>query len=342
MTCRHRSATIAGMSSSVTLRNVLFEPALFCAPLSGLTHCSFRRLSAEFGGCGGYFTEMLAGRQILGEDLQRSPYLRRSPLEKRVIYQLMVHEKDNLDGIVGRLSEIGPDGLDINLACHAQTIRHVHAGSRLFDNIDGLAHVLRTVRKRWDGLLTVKIRLGRNTSAYEEMFAERMRLFEDCGVDAVTLHPRFLEDRHGRSARHDRFVWAAAMTRLPIIANGDILGAHTISRNAAAFAPLKGVMVGRMAIAKPWLFAAWDQPVTVDLRETWLRMYEYIATDFTMTEALKRIKFFTRYFARNYQFGHVFYTKVNSAHTLETLLERGCFFLDNTPAVVDEPWLMGL
>lgn len=330
------------MFSSVTFGRTVFEPALFCAPLSGLTHCSFRRLSAEFGGCGAYFTEMLAGRQILTEDLHRSPYLRRSPAEKRVIYQLMVQETDQLERIVGRLSEIRPDGLDINLACHAPAIRYVHAGSSLFNNTAGLTHVLKTVRRSWSGLFTVKIRLGNDTPGYEERFAERLRLFEECGVDALTLHPRFFKDKHSRSARHDRFAWAVAMTRLPIIANGDILGADTIRGNPAAFESVKGIMVGRMAVARPWLFAAWDHHVSVDLRETWLRLHDYIATDFTATDALKRIKLFTKYFARNFQFGHTFNTAVNGAHTLEAVRERACLFLDNAPTLVAEPWLMGL
>lgn len=330
------------MFSSVTLGGIVFEPALFCAPLAGLTHCSFRRLASEFGGCGGFFTEMLAGRQILTEDLKNSPYHRRSTSEKRLIYQLMVHEGDELDRIIGRLSEIGPDGIDINLACHAPAVRQVHAGSGLFENMHGLARVLTMARQTWPGLLTVKIRLGSKSTGHEDRFAERLRLFEDCGVDAITLHPRFAEDGRVRSAHHDRFAWAAALTRLPIIANGDILGAETIRANPAAFSPAIGLMIGRMAVVRPWTFAAWNAPLTVDLRETWMRMYGYICADFKASDALKRIKHFTKYFARNFQFGHTFHTSVSGAHSHEVLRERACKFLDSNPDRVDKPWLMGL
>ncbi|MEI6971840.1 MAG: tRNA-dihydrouridine synthase family protein [bacterium] len=330
------------MFASVTIRGVTFEPALFCAPLAGLTHCSFRRLAAGFGGCGCFFTEMLAGRQILGEDLRKSPYHRRSPAEKRLIYQLMVHESDPLDRIVGRLSEIGPDGIDINLACHAPAVRNVNAGSSLFENIVGLETVLTAVRRHWSGMLTVKIRLGSKVPGYEDRFVRRLRLFEECGVDAITLHPRHLEDKHVRSARHECFAWAAAMTRLPIIANGDILGAETIRANPAAFAPAKGLMIGRMAVVRPWIFAAWSGPCVVDHKETWLRMHEYICSDFKPSDALKRIKHFTKYFARNFVFGHTFHTAVSGAHSLDAARERACLFLDSNPALEDKPWLMGL
>jgi tRNA-dihydrouridine synthase B len=330
------------MHSSVIIRDKTFEPALFCAPLAGLTHCSFRRLASGFGGCGGFFTEMLAGRQILNDDAKRSPYLRRSPGEKRVIYQLMVRETDPLDRIVGRLAEIGPDGVDVNLACHAPAVRQLRAGSGLFENATALAHVLTTLRRLWSGLLSVKIRLGSEAPGYEARFTERMRLFEECGVDAVTLHARFFEDKHKRSARHDRFAWAAAMTRLPIIANGDIVGPETVRKAPAAFASVKGLMVGRMAAARPWLFADWEGARAVDLRDTWLKAHEYIGTDFVTEVALKRIKLFTKYFARNFLFGHNFHTAVYNAPTLEAVRERGCAFLDRCPALVAEPSLMGL
>jgi tRNA-dihydrouridine synthase len=330
------------MVEAAILRGVTFEPALFCAPLAGLTHCSFRRLSAEFGGCGGYFTEMLAGRQVLNDDPKRSPYLRRSAGEKRVIYQLMVRETDPLERIVGRLSEAGPDGVDINLACHAPVARQVRAGSRLFENAPALQHVLATVRRCWPGLLTVKIRLGSDAPGYEERFALRLRLFEECGVDAVSLHARFFEDKQKRSARHDRFAWAAALTRLPIIANGDIVGPETVRRNAGAFAAAKGLMVGRMAVVQPWLFAAWQGSLSTDLREVWMKAHAYIATDFPAETALRRIKLFTRYFARNFLFGHNFHASVHNAPDLEAARQRALAFLDRNPARMAEPSLMGL
>ena len=129
---------------------------------------------------------------------------------------------------------------------------------------------------------------------------------------------------------------------MPIIANGDILGAETIQANPAAFESVKGLMIGRMAIVRPWIFAAWDRPCTVDLRETWLRMYEYICADFTASDALKRIKPFTKYFARNFQFGHTFHTAVSAAHSLAMVRERACAFLESNPSLVDKPWLLGL
>ena len=245
----------------------------------------------------------------------------------------MICDADRLDRVIGRLSEIAPDGLDINLACHAPTIRRLDAGSQLFENLPVLSSVLKTVRACWPGLLTVKIRLGRNTPEWKDRFAERMRLFEDSGVDAIVLHPRFFEDKFKRRARNEIFSRAASLTRLPLIASGDIIGAETVRENPDHLKPVCAIMIGRMAVARPWVFASWDQPMNVDYAEVWRRLFDYICEDFEPEVAISRVKIFTEYYARNFQFGHSFYTAVQNAPTLEAVRERAEAFFGGSPAL---------
>lgn len=330
------------MFSETVIRDIPFQPALFCAPLAGITHSAFRRLVAEFRGCGAFWTEMLSAKQILNEDLHRSPYLRRRPIEGKVIYQLMICDTDRLDRVIGRLSEIAPDGIDINLACHAPTIRRLDAGSRLFENLPVLTSVLKTVRACWPGLLTVKVRLGQETPGWKDRFVERMKLFEDSGVDAVILHPRFFENKFKRRARHELLAWAASLTRLPLIANGDITNPEMVRKNLDALKPACGLMIGRMAAVQPWIFASWDAPLKVDYSDVWRRLFDYTCEDFKPEIAISRIKIFTEYFARNFQFGHSFHTAVHNAPTLETAREQADAFFGTSPTLDPEPSLMGL
>lgn len=326
----------------VVLRGVAYEPALFCAPLAEITHSSFRRLVGEFGGCGGYFTEMLSGRHLLVEDLHRSPSLRRSPGEKKLIYQLMLRPDDPIGRIVGRLSEISPDGVDLNLACYAPAIRRIGAGGRLFEDLPTLEKVLRGVRAHWSGLLTVKVRLGSSTLGSEARFAERLRLIEDCGVDALTLHSRYFEDKFKRRANHDLFAWAGSLTRLPLIANGDIRGAATARGNPVAFAGISGLMIGRMAVAQPWLFAAWNRPFVPDPHEVWSRLADYIEEDFPPVVAIRRLRLFTTYFARNFDFGHLLEVAVHNAPTVPRARDAAAGFFDRPRTVCAEPSLQGI
>jgi tRNA-dihydrouridine synthase len=46
----------------------------------------------------------------------------------------------------------------------------------------------------------------------EDRFVERLRAIEDAGIDAITLHVRFFEDKFKRRARHELFQWATSLT----------------------------------------------------------------------------------------------------------------------------------
>lgn len=331
------------MFASTTIKDVAFSPALFCAPMAGITHSAFRRLVSEFGGCGAFFTEMLSARQILHENLRLSPALRRRPSEKRLIYQLMVLERDPLDRIIGRLGEIAPDGIDINLACHAPHIRKLDTGSRLFENLPVLQKILSEARRCWPGLLTAKIRLGSNKiPGTEKRFEERLRAIEEAGVDAVILHPRYFEDKFKRRARHELFQWAASLTSLPLIANGDIVSASTIAENPGHFQYARGAMLGRIVAVQPWVFAAWQKTIDTDHAAVWRRLFDYTCEDFRPEQALVRMKIVSEYYARNFKFGHSFYVAIQNAPTLEKLRGAAERFFGLSPAIDPNPSVMGL
>lgn len=330
------------MFEACVLRGRHFAPARFCAPLAGFTHSAFRRLVADWGGCGALWTEMLAAPQILKEDFARSPWVRRRPQEGCVVYQLMVRAGDPLDRVLDCLGENGVEAVDLNLACDAMSIRACEAGSALFENLASLRDVVTTVRRHWPGLLTTKIRLGSRRPDWEARLVERLHLLEAAGVDAVILHPRFFEDKFRRRARHERLAWVASLTRLPLIANGDLSGRASVETQADALRPACAVMIGRMAIARPWLFATWDQPATVDLGEVWQRLYAYVVEDFPPASALRRMQMFTKYFAANFAFGHRFTVDLANAKSLDDLRARADAFFARSPATVAHPVVAGL
>jgi tRNA-dihydrouridine synthase len=285
---------------------------------------------------------MLAARRILSENFKTSPWLRRRPQESCLVYQLMVSSGDPIEQVLGRLAEAGADALDLNLACNAWSIRSCSAGSALFEDLDSLRVVLPRIRKLWPHVLTVKIRFGHQRPEWQLRFAERLRFLEEAGVDAVILHARFFEERFKRRARHELLPWAASLTKLPLIANGDLTGPDTLENRADHFQSASAIMIGRMAVARPWLFATWDQPAEVDLAAIWDKMYHYIAEDFPPALALRRLQMFTRYFAANYKFGHHFNVELARASSLEEIRVRAHDFFSRAPATMAQPTVAGL
>lgn len=328
--------------TSLTLRGLTLKPARVCAPLAELTHSAFRRLLGDYGGCGAHYTEMLAARKLLHEDPDVSPYLKRHHRDIPLFYQLLFSPEDPVERIVERVAQMGPDGIDLNLACYAPVIRNIDAGARMFENPVALARILRGVRAKWNGPLTVKIRLGSSTAGSEGRFVERLRVLEDGGVDAIALHVRFFEDKFKRRARHEMFAWATAQTRLPIIANGDLTGPAQLRQHATLFSSVSGFMLGRMAVAQPWLFAGWHEPVAVDYPEVWHRLCRYIEEDFEPAIAIRRLRLFTKYYGRNFHFGHTLTMAIQNAPDLATARARcDAFFAVPQPVFADVS-LLGL
>jgi tRNA-dihydrouridine synthase B len=119
--------------------------------------------------------------------------------------------------------------------------------------------------------LTVKIRLCWATADFEAGRAcspGLARALADAGVAAVTVHGRTTEDKFAGSVRLHGIarVVDAVAGRIPVIGNGDVRSpadAEAMLRSTGC----DGVMIGRGALAAPWLFRqAWAHLGVVGLR----------------------------------------------------------------------------
>jgi len=312
--------------SSLSIRNSSFVPRLFCAPMAGISHSAFRRLLADFGGYGALYSEMLSPGALLKENLAISPFTKKRACEGQVIYQLQLTGNEDLKPVIERLRTLEPAGIDVNLGCPAPAIRRTGAGKALFDNIEKLAKTLETIRSCWGGLFTIKCRVGDNSENWEQRFTDRVRLFENSGVDAFCVHPRFSDEKLKRIARWNLFSWIRSQTHLPLIANGDIVDTNAL----ALLEHCDGLMIGRASVTKPWIFRTMiGEKVEVDYKEVWLRFFNYTTEDFPPEKAIGRIKEFTIYYAKNFFFGHELFKAVQPSPDLTVLKERALAFFDS-------------
>ncbi len=311
--------------------------------MAGITHSAFRRLVADFGGYGALYTEMLSGKAILHEKIGATPFTKKRPEEALVWYQLALTGEEDIARIIQRLSPVAAVALDINAACPAPEMTSQGCGAALFRDIERFSKAISRVRKSWDGVITVKCRIGDEEANWQSKFIERIRIMESAGIDAIVVHPRFFRDKLKRNARWELFAWIASETSLPIIANGDIESRRQLDDAKAALAPVSGLMVGRMAAVRPWIFRELaGEPVVPDYAATWKTLYEYVLEDFPEEKAFGRIKEFSKYFAQNFLFGHEFYRGVLSAPSLEAVYANALKFLEANPKVTMHPTVRGL
>jgi tRNA-dihydrouridine synthase B len=327
----------------LSLKHLTINPPLLSAPMAGVTHSALRRLWADFGGYGALCTEMLSAKALLHENIGNTPFTKKRPAEGTVWYQLAIAIDKNIPEIVERLKCVEPAALDINAACPAPEMTFQGCGAGLFRDLERFSKALAAVRRSWDGVLTVKCRLGDEEPKWREKFVERIRIMESEGIDAVIVHPRFFKDKLKRKARWELFAWIASETTLPIIANGDIVSKSQTDDGKDSLAPVSGLMIGRMAIVKPWIFCELSgKPVAIDYQATWSAFYRYVLDDFPPEKAIGRIKEFSKYFSQNFLFGHEFYRQVQSAPSLVALYENAMRFLEASPKVTNYPTVRGL
>ena len=99
--------------------------------------------------------------------------------------------------------------------------------------------------------MTVKIRTG--WSPENAVACDIARVIEDCGADAITVHPRYAT--HGYAVPADWTVirQVKACVKIPVIGNGDVFEPFQALKMRQETG-CDGVMIGRGAIGNPWIF----------------------------------------------------------------------------------------
>src|SRR5437660_7704025 len=102
----------------------------------------------------------------------------------------------------------------------------------------------------------MKFRAGWND---EELVTVKVaQLAEDCGLQAVALHPRTREQGYAGKSDWTRIAEVKAAVRIPVIGNGDVLAPEDAVRMVQETG-CDAVMVGRTASSNPWIFRQIEQ-----------------------------------------------------------------------------------
>ncbi len=117
------------------------------------------------------------------------------PIDRPLGVQLFGSDPATLAEAARIAAERGADLIDMNMGCPVKKVVKTGSGAALMRDPQRVAAILGAMRKAIDLPLTVKIRAGWR---HREMNAlEIGRIAEECGVDAVILHPRTVDQGFG-------------------------------------------------------------------------------------------------------------------------------------------------
>ncbi len=326
------------MFKEIKIGNEIVSPAFSMAPMAGVTHSAFRRLLAEFGGFGTTSTEMLAGTAVLNENINKSPYTKKRDIEKRVYYQFQFNGEEEIEKVIEKTATVNPFGIDLNLGCPAPNIRKRSAGAHLLPEHQKIKEILTRIKSVWNGPLTIKCRLGIEKGEWQENFKSLLDVFHECSVNAITVHPRFAEDKLKRKVNWQHFEWIKKNSEIPLIGNGDITDPALIKDNPEYFSCLDGLMIGRAAVVQPWIFQKFHTVLNnndvfnedINYAEIWNKFYNYVIEDFRDVKVLGKLKEFTGYYSRNFYFSNTLFTLAMGTKSSEELHDKAnAYFLTN-------------
>jgi tRNA-dihydrouridine synthase B len=226
---------------------------LLLAPIAGYCDLAFRLVARSCGGVGLACTDLLCPQGVLRENRKSMELAMTCPDDSPLCMQLYGADADLLCEAARWAQDRGADVIDINMGCPVDKITKRDGGSKLLCNPDNalrLAGKVAAVLRRVP--LTVKLRLGwDDTSIVAPALAARL---EDAGAAAITIHGRTTAMKFSGAARLDGIAAVvAAVKKIPVIGNGDIRTPHDAAR-MIHLTGCAGVMIGRGALSRPWLF----------------------------------------------------------------------------------------
>ena len=235
-------------------------------------------------------------------------YLAFEPEEHPISAQLFGSDPEVMAEAARVCEDLGFDFVDINFGCPVKKVVKCNGGSGLLRDLPQVEKILRTVRAAIRIPLTCKFRAGWNDQ--ELVMREMGRLAEDCGLQAVALHPRTREQGYSGRADWTRIAALKDAVNIPVIGNGDVVTPEDAIRMVEE-TRCDAVMIGRTASSNPWIFrqitqyletGTYDQPTQLDRYEM-MRTYYRMLMDRREDDAAGKMKQFATYFTHGVRGG---------------------------------------
>jgi tRNA-dihydrouridine synthase B len=222
---------------------------IFLAPMAGVTDLPFRTIVRELG-CGLAFTEMVSANGIIRRMNKTCRYLESSPADHPLGVQLFGSDPETLAEAARIVTGMGVELLDLNMGCPVKKVIKSGSGVALMRDPRRVDSILHAIRKSTPLPLTVKIRAGWRHSEINAL--EIGRIAQECGVDAIILHPRTADQGFSGAADWSLITLLKRELRIPVVGSGDVRSPGDAARMFQETG-CDGIMVGRGALGNPWL-----------------------------------------------------------------------------------------
>jgi tRNA-dihydrouridine synthase B len=222
-------------------------PRFMSAPLDGITDSPFRQLIRDFSPAELLFTEMRHVALVANEKTGIS--LRYDPIELPLVFQFSANKIDFIGQAVEKVIAAGFPSINLNCGCPAKTVIKSSCGSSLMADPERLENLIKIFVKTIDNRVsfTIKIRAGFKTKNAIEI----AKMAQDCGVDAIIIHPRTQPEGFASRLDYDLTKKVKESISVPLIFSGNI-STFEIAKKVFDLTGCDGFMIGRALWGSPW------------------------------------------------------------------------------------------
>jgi len=240
------------MSKSFSIGNLKIDTPVLLAPMAGVTDYSFRILCKEQG-AGIVYSEFVSAHGIIRENEKSLDIIKFEEEERPIGIQIFGDSPQVMaDAAKYIVEKFKPDILDINYGCPVPKVTKKGAGSAALKDLGLMEAITQAVVKSVTQIpVTVKMRAGWDL---QSIIVEKAGvLLENCGVKAITLHPRTALQTLKGHANWELIKLLKDSVSIPVIGNGDVKTADDVLRMFDE-TNCDAVMIGRAALGNPWIF----------------------------------------------------------------------------------------
>ncbi len=249
---------------SIQIGPYTLKNRLVLAPMAGITDLPFRNLCRSFGAS-------LAASEMVSSNLKlwSTPATQRrldhrGEATPRVV-QIAGSEPESVALAAAKSVELGAQIVDINMGCPAKKVCKKLAGSALLSDEGLVARILEATVSAVDVPVTLKFRTGPTP---ENRNGVRIaKIAEDAGIQALAIHGRTRQCRFAGTAEYETIKNIVSVVDIPVFANGDCdspeKAQEILKKTGAA-----GIMIGRAAQGRPWIFRDIDRYLETGLKVT--------------------------------------------------------------------------
>lgn len=244
--------------------NSLQRPFFVMAPMKDVTDVAWRELVAkrekpdvmfiEFVSADGlYHTREIAKMSDAENPLMRD--LQYTADQRPIVAQIFSNKPEMIAYATKLASELGFDGVDINMGCPDKTIEKQGAGAAMIKTPELAAKIIKVAKEASALPVSVKTRVGYNTEILELWLPILLK----ASPSAITLHLRTRKELSLVPANWELMKKAVEIrnkinSNVLLIGNGDVQDLTDAKAKIAEFG-CDGIMFGRAMFGNPWIFS---------------------------------------------------------------------------------------